>query len=549
MPTVKALGIWRRSTAAPAVGAAVLFGLAVFAGPVRAADEPVLPLIALSTVGLPQPTDPFHLPQIDWRVDSDDDNTAVTNIDVTLDMSGISSFADVTPSTVCTGYTCEWKQPVLHFGAGGLAELAAKPGAEVGDSGTAVLSGTADGATLTPTTVKVTVGKVALVVNQLPKTEHSTPGDTLDAGITVSNTGQLPAAGADLELTTTLGLGFTRHFSNCVYRTKAVDKAFPSLADDALCHFAATLAPGTKYRLSAPLGLDVNNRALWDLVRYRVTVATGDAPTAAGHGPVLSLVPDGPALASDAVTADWKISTDNTADLVAGGDSARASVGDTVVVIASMRNEGPATVDVDALGTDGQLGVMVDIPKGTTAVKVPGNCGVWAGDGPAGSKPGAPRYVCEVDAPFKAGQVVRLPFTLRIDAGAPAVTEGLVRTTTVYGDEDLPFDPRHADDTAPLTVRVRGGATGSPSPDPSATGGTGSAGGTGGSARPDGQHGAAIPAVASSSTGGSGNDSGSLASTGNSGARPVAWSAATALAIGGAFFALARVRRTPAVDT
>ncbi|SEG93672.1 hypothetical protein SAMN05216223_12847 [Actinacidiphila yanglinensis] len=525
----------RRPAAALTACAVALLGAVAVEPSARAATQPTLPLVAVSTdVGLPQPATPDDPPQISWSLAAPGDGTAVTDVDVTLDVSGISSFAD--DGGQCRNDVCEWKTAALGVGGtGGLVELNAKAGVPLGTTGTAVLSGTAQGAALTPVTVKVTVGRVGLVVNDLPPVGHATPGSTLDAGVTVANTGQLPSDGVDLRLTTTEGLGFAQHFSNCVYSRQTIDNGYPSLTDDALCHIATIVQPGGKYRLSGRIGIDVTPRALWDLVRYTAVPGSGSAPTGDGSGPVLSLVPDGAAPTGGEDSADWTVDTDNTADLAAGGDTARGRPGDRVVVTASMRSDGPATVDVET--SDNQLGVMVDIPHGTTAVKVPGACNPWATDGPGRPALGAPRYICAVQRPFEANQVVRLPFTLRIDAGAPALATGSVKATTVY-DLGLPFDPDHANDTAPLTVHVQGGAT-TPTPSPSA-GGAGVGDGSGGN-RPSAQAGTGhTPGTDAHATGGDG----SLATTGNTGTWILTWTGAAALAFGGAAFALARSRRT-----
>lgn len=525
---------WRRWVATAAAWAAVLLGGALAAAPAAHADDPTIHLVVQNTqVGLPQPADPSDAPQIGWSLIGPGGAT-VKDVDVTLDVSGITSFADL--GTPCQGDTCDWDRGDIGVGGtGGFAEVNAKPDAPLGSTGTAVLSGTASDATITGVTVQVTVGTVGLVVNTLPRTDHAEPGSTLDLPLTVANNGQLVADGVDVELTTTTGLAFAEHFANCDYRTARVDSSLPTLTNDAVCHIAAPVEPGKKYRLSAPLGIDVTSSALWERVRYTATPAGSSVPADTGTGPVLSLVPAGSAPSSGDHRADWMVNADNTADLAAGGDSAHGSPGDKVVLTAVLRDLGPASVDQET--SDNQLGVMVDIPPGTTAVKVPQGCDPWATDGPGRPALGAPRYICQIDRPFSVHQVRELPFTVRIGADARAVTTGRVRATTVY-DLGLPFDHNHANDTATLTVRVAGGAPATPGPtgNPASGSSGGPQGATGTATHDSGPTGTAADT--------SSDASGSLASTGGRATMLLTWTGAAALAFGGAVFAFARSRST-----
>jgi LPXTG-motif cell wall-anchored protein len=531
---------WRRWGAAVAACAAALLGGALTAGPAHAAPPSGknLQLVVQSRdVGLPQPADPSDPPQISWSLAAPDGST-VNDVDVSLDVSGITSFADA--GSPCQGDTCEWDRGDIGTGGtGGLVELNAKAGVPLGTTGTAELTATASNATITGVEVRVTVGVVGLVMNKLPQTDHAKPGSTLNAPLTVADNGQLTADGVDLELTTTAGLDFARRFANCDYGRRAAPADFPTLTNDAVCHIATSVEPGKRYRLSTPVGIDVSGSALWERVRYGVTPAGASVPAVSGAGPVLSLVPAGSAPASGATGADWTVDADNTADLAAAGDSASGSPGDRVTLTAVLRNLGPASVDIET--TDNQLGVMVDIPQGTKAVKVPPKCTPWEVDGPGQPGLGAPKYICEVDRPFDAGEVLRLPFTVKIGADAPAVTTGQVRATTVY-DLGLPFDDHHANDAATLTVHVAGGSTAS-------TGGSGSAGGSG----TDGNQPAAQTGSGASAAPGStgavdsaADPAGSLASTGSDGTATVAWIGAAALAFGAAVFTFVRSRKARA---
>jgi hypothetical protein len=520
---------WHRWVATAAACAVALLGGALAGVPAHAdpTGGPTLALtVAQDRLGLPRFGEHGDAPRISWGLDAPA-GTTVDDVHVTLDVSDLTSFADL--GSPCVGDTCVWDQgEVSNGGTGGFVDVSAKLGVRLGTTGVAVLSGTASDATIAGVAVRVTVGAVGLVVDALPKTDHATPGGVLNAPLTVADTGQLTADGVNLELTTTAGLDFARHFANCAY-TKVANSSIPTLTNQAVCHLAGPVEAGTKYRLSAPFGIAVTSSALSETVRYRAT--PGPGPSTRGSGPALALVPDGAAPASGSAGADWTIDADNTADLSVGGDSAHGAPGGTVVLTASMRDQGPASVDVET--GDNQLGVMVGVPKGTTAVEVPPTCEPWDQNGPGAPALGASSYICEVGGAFGAGDVVRLPFTLRIGADAPAVTWGEVRATTVH-DLVPPFDHNPANDTARLTVQVQAAVQGS-------GGGTG---GSSGGNHPRAQSGTQPDAsMGTAGTSGAADPgAGSLASTGGDGTKVVAWTGAAAMAFGGAVFAFVRSR-------
>lgn len=532
----------RRWAAAPAACAIALLGVPLAAGPAHAvpADGPVLRLAVDSAdIGIPRQSDGSDAARLGWSLAGPGDGRTAEDVDITLDISGITSFADVDGPCVEDG--CEWDAgDVGGGGTGGSVSLGAKPGVALGTTGTAVLSGTSSNATLAgPVTLRVTVGAVGLVVDPLPRTEHAKPGTTLDAPITIANTGRLTAEGVDLRLTSTTGLDFAQHFANCAYGT-VEPTDIRTLTNDAVCRITTPVEPGKKYRLSTPLGIEVTSAALYDVVRYEAVPAVGAAPAADGTGPELALVPDGVAPESGQPGGDWIIDADNTADLAVSGDTATGKAGDRVVLTARLRDNGPATVDIHgADDPDGRIGVMVDIPRGTTAVAVPTGCDPWAADGPGEPALGAPRYICRVDLPVGAGQVVELPFTLRIKPGAAYLTRGTVGVGSVHGT-NLAFDPYPANDSAELTVHVKGG-TGLA---PTVAGGARASSTAGSPASPS-----ATPSGAASGTaGGPGadDDTGSLAPTGNTGTLLVTWIGSAALAFGGAIFAFVRSRKARA---
>ncbi|MFE4368638.1 hypothetical protein ACFRMN_10390 [Streptomyces sp. NPDC056835] len=513
-------------------------------GPVAKADRPVLKFhVARNEVGLPQPaeSDP---PQISWGLPGDPGGGTAKDVVVKIDVSGISAFTEILGSG-CPGDVCA--RPVGDIAPdgfeGGLIELRAKPGAALGTTGTARVYATSSNATVIDTTVKVTVGAVNLALNTIPRVEGAEPGSAIDAPITVANTGSLTAQGVELRLAKTYGLGFAQRFSNCTYgTTEDLPAREGKPLDEEVCRISTPVEPGKRYRLSTPLGIDVRKTALFELVDYTVTPLAATVPTTAKSegGPVLALVPDGIAT-PDPAGADrvqWIIDAANTADLDVTGDTVTADPGDTVTLAAKIRNDGPASFDLRT--SDAQIGLLVNIPKGTKAVKVPERCRPWSGYGMGEPALGAPVYLCAIGSPFPAGKAATLPFALKVGADASGTTSGVVRHMSVWGAE-LTFDANKANDKASFTVRVTdAGGTG------------GSAGGSGGN-QPEPQTtttASAQPNATAGTTGTAGTSgtsaggTGALAQTGNGVTSAIAWASAVALAAGCALLVITRGRRT-----
>ncbi|RYJ30628.1 hypothetical protein CU044_0971 [Streptomyces sp. L-9-10] len=511
------------------------------------AAGPVLKFhVVQNEVGLPQPaeSDP---PLINWGVPGDPDGGTAKDVVVKIDVSGISAFTEVRGPSGCPDDVCAW--PVTDIApdgySGGLLEMSAKPGAALGTTGTARVYATSTNATVIDTTVKVTVGAVALVVSRLPDTETAEPGSTLDAPITVANTGSLTAQGVELRLGTSHELGFAQRFSNCVYGTTDPPSGAGRPLPEAVCRISTPVEPGKRYRLSTSVGFDVKKTALFEFVDFEATPLAATVPTSAknaksgsgsGAGPVLALVPDGSAPPSESLTDRWRwiVNAANTADLDVTGDTVTADPGDTVTLAAKIRNDGPASVDL--ITADGQISLLVEIPKGTTVVKMPERCRVWKGDGGSDPDPDVPAYLCRIGSPFPVGKVATVPFVLKVGEDAPATTRGVVRHMSEWGAE-LAYDTNKANNKAFFTVQVTDAAgTGG------STGGSegGSAGGSGGN-QPQPQT-IAPPTATAGTTGAAGTTggTGALARTGSGGMSAIAWASATVLAAGGALVVVAR---------
>ncbi|MDH6214768.1 LPXTG cell wall anchor domain-containing protein [Streptomyces pseudovenezuelae] len=513
--------------------------LAVFAAAVAAwlpatsaqaaeADGPVVRIhLQDDNLGLPLPPNTYDPPQVNWGLDNDGPGTA-KDVTIRADLSNVIDW--VTPdATVPADHIYTWPTRDVSEGPGdgSLIGLSAKPGTPLGTTGTVTLSGTSTNGTVVPVTAKVTVGTNDLTVNQLPTRKGDKPGSTIDTPITISNVGTLPSDGVQLRMRTTIGLAYAEHFSNCVYSKESPDPY--GLTEQAVCTFDTVVEPGKKYRLDQPVGLDVTEQALFEYFSHEALPLSGPGSTArSGNGPVLSLVADG-AAATDGTEIDRQhIDADSTADMVAGGDTAKGEHGDLVHVTVSLTNEGPGWVGYNA--SDDQPALMFTVPTGAKAVEIPEHCSVWNIDGPSGEQtPGAPKYICQSSpSEFTVGDSRSFEFGLRIRAHAKTTT-GEAKATTAYGSI-MAFDHNHGNDTAAVTVEVKGGGTPSPSASASPVSGTGTGGNN-----------------PSTQTVSSADDTGTgpLASTGSSDAVRVAaaWGAG-ALLLGGGLVVLARRRNS-----
>jgi LPXTG-motif cell wall-anchored protein len=536
---------WPRWVVALTVGTAAFLGGPLAAGAARA-DTPAAPVITFSSattdLSVPIEAKGDEPTPLAWSVTAQGDSTSV---DLTADYTGISSLVE--PVNGCGPTTCTYTYKDVgtgHSHPSSTLQLVPRAGVPVGSTGNVVFSGTSANGTVVGLTVKVTITaglpKVSLQPNKA--ITGAKPGSDATVPFVLANDGAGPAPGVTVRLYATAGLTFPTGYSNCVTgpTTGSSDAKQPDQVNEMTCTFDTTLAAGEQYRLSAPLNLGITDQALYEFVTDETAVLTDSpAPNAAdAAGTALTLVDDGPSADVPQAYPFQRITVDNTADLVALGDTATGKPGDTVTLTATLRNDGPASVDINF--ADDQIGVLVDIPKGTTAVKVPAGCSPFVIDGPAQPALGKPVYICEIDRPFQDGEVVHLPFGLKIGPKAPATTTGKVTATDVYNGGE-PYDTHKANNTALFTVHVTGGTTGTGG----STGTTGGSGGTGGSGT-GGSTGGSTGGTGStgSSTGGTVTDVSSLAATGSDSNLPLITGAgAAALALGGGLILVALRRR------
>ncbi len=495
----------------------------------QAADGPVVHIwVQSDAIGLPVPPsdDP---PLISWGLKNDGPGAA-KDVAISADLSDVKDWVTVNGKSLDTFTWPAIADVPEGDNAGYIADVNAKPGTPLGTTGTVTLSGTSSNGTVVSVPVELTAGTTELTVNKLPDRKGDKPGSTVESPVTLSNTGTLPADGVQLRLRTTIGLAYAERFSNCVY-SKAVGDAY-GLTEQALCTFDTVVEPGKSYRLEQPVKLDLTPQALFEYFSHEaLPLSGGDTKPPAGNGPALSLVAAGAAATDGTPISRRHIDADSTADMVAGGDTAEGAPGDLVHVDVSLGNDGPGWVGYNA--SDDQPALLVTIPTGTKAVEIPDRCSVWNEEAESGTgeqTPGAPQYICHPQpVQFAVGDTRSFRFGLQIRANARTTT-GEALATTAYGNT-MTFDDEHGNDTAPVTVKVEGGADGTPAPSASASASV-APGADGNSPRTQ------TVSAADDSTG-----TGSLASTGSNGTLPLVAAATGALLLGGALVLFVRRNR------
>ncbi|MET7984064.1 MULTISPECIES: LPXTG cell wall anchor domain-containing protein [unclassified Streptomyces] len=371
-------------------------------------------------------------------------------------------------------------------------------------------------------------GEPSLVISTLPSASPK-PGEVYDKNVVITNNGTAAADGVTFRMRLTRGLDFPEEVKGCTYSTVA------DQVRQALCELDLVIGPGAS--VETPVRFKALPKALMEAVEYG-TSATGADP---GEG----------------FTDSYRrldLTADSSADLVAVGDDTEALAGGQQSVFVQLRNDGPGWIQNRT--SDDQPALMVRIPKGTTAGRVPKDCQPFGIDGPnaPGGTPGRPTYVCTPDDHIiEVGQALTYAFTLDVAKGT-RTTDGSVKATSVY-DIHPAFDKNPANDTAKIHVAIPTDNEEDPSPSASATapgsptgggndpsgqstGGSGSTGGTGSTS-------------AGSTTGGSttGSAGGSLASTGSDGTPLMAGAAAAAAALGAGLVLAVRRRRRSGVES
>ncbi|MEV0244117.1 LAETG motif-containing sortase-dependent surface protein [Streptomyces sp. NPDC050674] len=366
-----------------------------------------------------------------------------------------------------------------------------------------------------------------LVVSALPGATPE-PGEVYDKSVTLTNKGTAAVDGVTFRVRLTRGLDFPEQVKGCTYST-VQDKV-----RQAVCELDTVIEPGAS--VTTPVRFKALGSALMEAVEYG-TSASGEAP---GEG-------------FDDSYRRLTLTADNTADLVAVGESTEALAGDKQSVTATLRNDGPGWVQNQE--SDDLPALLVQIPPGTVAVGVPKDCAPFGIDGPSAPRgtTGKPKYVCwPQDGTLDVGQSLLYTFTLKIKESAQD-TEGQVKASSVY-DIAPAYDKNRANNTALISIDLPSDYEPEPSPSDGADGGSGdggngndpegqAAGGTGATASPSESASTGTTTGGSTGTTTNGTTGGNLATTGSDGTPLLAGAAAAAAVIGGGLVFVVR-RRT-----
>jgi hypothetical protein len=351
---------------------------------------------------------------------------------------------------------------------GGVTQMtfSALAGVAPGATATYTLSGTATTGTIVGGTGSVQVGGPAF--DQQPTVDRTglAVGSTVDEPVQFTNTGDRPAASAQLLLMASPGLAFAQHYANCKYREAATSA--PS--SYALCTFAQTIGTGEKVALATPVELNVTTAAYYTYLDTE-TAPKGDPGLARtvgggtwtkGTGGKLGLTVLDPGTAGTAPAgkialpltddhSDYRIAAltaDNTADFAVTGSTAQGAVGDTVDLHFSMANNGPATL-YDRSGSG--IGLSVTLPPGTTVVGASAGC-YPDSDVPQERAHGP--YDCGEAGDYlvPAGHTADFSLTVRIDEVIPGAQGTAAVAWSYTPGWRPPYDPDASDDSAALTL-------------------------------------------------------------------------------------------------
>ncbi|GIJ33964.1 LPXTG cell wall anchor domain-containing protein [Micromonospora sediminimaris] len=411
----------------------------------------------------------------------------VHDLTVRYDFTGLAGKATVTPEydadycstpepnvLVCTD---PFEVELYEGGFGGLYSVVIAPtkDAKDGDEGTVKVSLSATGYTAVTHEARVRIGEgVDLAAG--PETEHSgKPGTSFTVPLRVGNPGETVAKGAVAVFYNDYGIQADKQYANCTYEGSWLRT----------CHFDRALEPRTSYVATLPYriakdafapGFDYGE-ILWltpaEFEDYEAYVKSRGATIGKpGTGGELLLDEAGPSIAARSFQADtqpdnnWSslgvtVTGKNSTDLEAVGDEVSGAKGDEVVATVGFRNNGPATLDYGRSGSS-VTNMQVEIPTGTSAVKVPDNCSPVRGENEWGEpgEPGASLYRCYTSWFIKAGDAETMEFGLRIDKVVPNATGEVKVNVACQCDGGFYADLKPANDAAKLVVNPSGGQGG-----------------------------------------------------------------------------------------
>ncbi|MBK3591903.1 MULTISPECIES: hypothetical protein [Streptomyces] len=380
----------------------------------------------------------------------DNENFAVTDGRLTVDISDLAGVADVTWPDNCTpaGTSAVCDIPVVpaigvDYEHQVFLTVRAADGAEVGAQGRityeAAATGGPDGTLEAPhesfdTTLTVGAGP-DLAIDPVAGIEAGRPGDERTIPFKVTNNGNESANGFTVKLNASYGLTDLTRYDACTYTTTDGDDYAPS--NQATCTFDHVLAPGDTFELPEPLTVRL-------------------APHALNERLDIDVEPGGGAQDIDRLNdyAVLQIGAENTADFSVTGDAVSGVAGETTTAELTFKNNGPAWFGNLGSG-DPVAEVRLVVPEGVTITGVPSGCYPRTLDGRYyPQQTGAPRYDCDLRYWVLEDSRRTFAFSVRVDTVVPGAT-GAVSVHPPFGefgDHPFDFDPDLTNNTAVLAV-------------------------------------------------------------------------------------------------
>ncbi|MGW0961535.1 hypothetical protein ACWD4K_21510 [Streptomyces gelaticus] len=379
----------------------------------------------------------------------DNDNFAVTDGRLSVDISGVAGVADVTWPDNCapTGTTAVCTVPEVPVIGDAYstqvhltvrAAAGAEPGAQGRITYAAVATGGPDGtleAPLDSFDTTVSVGSAPdLSLGEIAPVKNLQPGAVQTVPFAVTNRGSERSEGLTVTFTASYGLDFLTEYTECTYGTLGGDYAPMS---QATCSFDRVIEPGDSFTLPTPLRVALAAHAYTE--RLDISVEPGNGATDLSDEDNYTIA------AFRAV---------NTADFAAQGARVTGGAGETVTAELGFRNNGPAWIGNLGSG-DPVAAVDFTVPEGATVTSAPADCEPRTlSGGYYPQRTGAPRYSCEMPYWALPDTMRSLPFQLRIDRVVPDATGRVMLTTGGSSPATFPFDPQPANNTTQLVLNA-----------------------------------------------------------------------------------------------
>ncbi|MFB4426990.1 DUF11 domain-containing protein [Streptomyces sp. QL37] len=438
--------------------AAALGALATVTGPAAApaaaasdalwlwSDPYEITLAGPSEDGSPAPSQSLTV-----QISHDNTATTVPTGTLTVDASGVASFAEVTWPANCrpeNETTAVCTTPELPGGANAPAArigLTTKPGATDGNDGYVRYTAQAGGMNAYPGETYVAVNDgPALGLTQAEYRTGMAPDQPFDSPVVLGNQGNRTADRTLLTVFTSRGIRLGMSVpSNCESTNAVTGRTF-------LCVLDERTTPGSYHSL--PLKFRTKDMALFDRVDYSAQPYSEQALAEAragraftpGAGPELNLTPA--AAPSDELQPyrSFTVKTVNQADYRLTASTVSGAAGDTVPAAVTVHNAGPAWVASLGAGEPAAT-VDIDIPAGTSVASAPDAC--WS-QSETRYRCNTPIYLTESGKPATH----TFPFTLHIDEVIPNATARAAIYNDAYEPAVRTFDPDLTNNTATLTV-------------------------------------------------------------------------------------------------